>query len=244
MGIINITVDSSDFTKALKKYFAKDYPLMIAQGFRSVAIVARDAARQRTAEKYKLHSNYIPSGILSTPFKDGQVDAAARSYAAKHDLIAAVFLRPSGDARKGLGFMVPHETGEPKTSSKGGSLIVPTYGIEQYSFRTSRGAVKTQYTAAQLLEGYTKQRMPSSVLAMIIAQGSKRKGKKGPAFITKTDRGVGAIAQRTGGARIPIQFLYVFKDHVKSDGQWGFETTIRNAVTKAYEKEIAKYVNK
>jgi len=245
--IIHCEVDTGEFKKDLTRYFDSLYPEAMARGFRSLSMLARDAARQRTGEKYRLRSDFIPRGIVSAPFTDGQVDAAARSYAKHHDLIASVFLRPASNPHQGLGFMVNHETGKPVTPSRGAALAVPSYGIEQYSFRNSRGSVKTPYKPGKLLEGYHKEHLPPHVLAAMGAESTatpKKKGKKGRPFVGQTSKGVGIIGRRKGSGRLPIEVLYVFKAQVRSDGDWGFETTIRAEVRAKYVRTLGRYLNR
>jgi len=242
---IDIRVDMRDFEKDLKHYLDDQHPHAVALGFRSLSIFARDAVRQRTGEKYKLKSDYIPKGILSTPYTDNQTDAAAKSYAKHHDLIAAVFLRPSSQPSGGLAFMVPHETGENKTPAKGQAIAVPSYGVEHYSFRTSRGGVKTAFKPKTLLEGYQKHHLPASQLAAMMADPKPtKKGRKGKPFTGQTKAGVGIIGRRKGNGRLPIEVLYVFKSYVRSDGDWGFEPTIRAEVQAKYVRTIGRYINR
>ena len=247
--MINVQVDISDFRRDLKNYFSAQYPESMARGFQALSQSARDAARQRTAEKYKLHSDFIPKGILNTPQTDAQIAAAAKSIDRHHDIQASVFLRPSGDVTKSLGFMVPHETGDNKTP-RGSMIAIPSYGIEGYSFRTSRGGVKTKYTPSELLKDYPKggSRLPPAVVAGLIQDAQQGKGKpgrkKGEAFVTVSKGGVPMIARRKGGGRLPLEVLYVMKKAVKSDGNWGFETTVQATVVNKYRGVLARYINK
>lgn len=240
---VRIEVDTRDFNRGIKTYLDSTYPEAMARGFRALAQHARDAARQRTAEEYELHSDYIPRGILSTPNTDGQVQAAARSYARHHDLEAAVFLRPANNPRQSLAFMVNHETGDPKTPSNGGALAIPA-AVENYSYRTSKGGAKKQYQAGTLLEGYTKRRLPTSVLAGITADNGKGKGGKGEPFVTKTNKGQGAIARRRKGGRLPLEILYVFKPRAQIKSDWGFEPTIRATVQARYQRDVGRFINR
>lgn len=246
---MNITVDISDFRRDLQKYFKTDYPESVARGFQALTQYARDAGRQRTAERYKLHSDFIPKGILNTPNTDSQVKAAAKSMERHHDLQAAVFLRPASDPGKGLGFMVPHETGAPKTPH-GAMIAVPSYGISAYSFKTSGGAVKAKYKPAELLKVHNQKgdsKLPAGVIAGMAAEGNKPgKGgrRKGEAFIVTGKGGVPMVVRRKSGNRKPLEILYVFKKEVKSDGDWGFETTVQATVMNKYKSVLSAYVNK
>jgi len=232
----------ADMRRSVGPYWAK----VAAHGMQDIIRQARDAARQRTAEHYNLHSDYIPKSILSAPEKDGQLKAVEKSILTHFDCQASVFLRP-GTGAKSVGFMVPHETGESKGSAKGGYIAVPAEGVENYSFRTSKGAVKKAYKPGNLLSEYGTHKIPPSMVAMLMDEAqsgkpSKKKGKKGEPFIMKSG-GVSMIARRVGDARTPLEILYVLKKKVQSDGSWGFEPTVRSMVKAVYREELAKRIN-
>lgn len=245
---VNITLELQSFQTALALYFDKSYPEATARGFGEVARRARNAIRERTRQVYDLHSDFIPRGIWSTPDREVQIRAAARSFAKYGDLEAAVFLRPAnGKEKNSLKFMIPHETGEAKTP-KGKALAIPAQGLEGYQSKTGSGATKKAYRPAQLLSGYNsgKSTLPAAVVADMINNPSSHNpnNRKGQPFIIKSSKGVALLVRRKSGNRLPLDVLYSFKPRAQIRSDWEFETTVRTDVLQQYGRVMKRYVNR
>lgn len=226
----NISMDIRGFIKSSNKLLDEDYPRAVAVAFKRIAREARNEVRQETRRDFKLHTDYIPNSILSTPHTPGQLKAGARSVVRFHDIESAVFLRPANTARRSLDFMVPHETGQAKTAH-GGLVAVPAGDLDNYQTKTSRGATRKKWKPAQLLADYNK--LGGNVKGNKLRKG-KRSGK-GIAFIKKSKNGVALIVRRKNLKSNSLEVLYSLKKKARIKPVWGFEPTVDTTVRRTYK---------
>jgi hypothetical protein len=213
---IKVEVDARDAIKGLEGIAKEQFPFAYAAALTETAKLAQIAVRDVTRDRFKLHGEYIPRGILveSAKKKDVQTMRMAWSAVFTSDAITP--------------FMALHETGGKKLP-RGRALSVPGEGIEKYRFKTARGAVATRWRPKVLLEGYTG------------SHGGVRKGKgrsgRGKAFIIP-ERGASPakIARRKSRAAIPLEILYVFTPSATIKATWGFEEAVRRVADKMFKK--------
>jgi hypothetical protein len=226
-----VTINIRDFVPSSQKYL-KGYGKAVALGFGDVARTARDSVRKRTRSVFELNSDYIINGIKSIPDTPAQIAAASKAVEKYGDINAAVYLRGSNDRKKSLNFMVNHETGEDKKSVDG-SLAIPASDIQNYSYRTVRGAVKARYKPAKLLEKYN------------VSNGKKcgpNAGRSsGTPFVIRGKSGTLLIARRKGKNKT-LQFMYSFKKRANIKAEWNFEETVISSVKQNYVARIGKQI--
>ena len=234
-----VSVDLRAFNQSLNKLINKEYPDKLARGFATLAEQCRDEVRAETKRKFKLHSPYIPKGVLSIPHSEGQIKSAARSIRRKGDLMAAVLLRPARTPKNDLSFMVSHETGADKRPH-GGDLAVPGRDIKRLGFKTSKGKVKKRWKPAELLKEFNRlggNRKGSKL------QRKSKSGKTNP-YLFEYEQGRTAIVRRIHPATDKLLFLYHLKDKASIKPRWSFEPTVHTTATRKAKSTITKYINK
>jgi hypothetical protein len=136
----------------------KLYPEGVVLGFSDTAKRGRDAVRTRTRKIFKLHSDYIPRGVMHLPdrSKPNSIKASIKGLVGKYrDFEASVFLRGSHNPQGDLGFMLFHETGKDKTSQDGpGKIAIPRSGVVNANSKTSKGRRRKRFKPEKMLEYY------------------------------------------------------------------------------------------
>lgn len=236
MAIIpDIEVDIRDFVRDAKRLARHNYPMAVAKGFRALGFKGREAAQDRSRVAFKLHSDYIPRGILSVPYSAAQVRKGAKSIRKYHDILAMVFVRSSTSPKRSLDFLTLHEEGGIKRSQDGSGLVAtPGSDISNYNYRTSRGRVSKRWRpSGKLLEEYFKKG-PNK-------RGSKihgrKKGKQKPAaFLLKVRNDSVMVARRLTGKRRPLEFLYAMKKTTVIKKTFHMEDTVQAVVRRDYRR--------
>lgn len=233
-----INVDSKDFMRDMKSIAGDAYPVAVARSFKKIASIAAEDVRDETRLNFKLHSDYIPKGIRSTPSTKTQVKAAARSVEKYHDIEAAVYVRP-GSGKRSLAFMTDHEDGANRRSAKGKDVAVPAKDLGNYSSKTSRGARRKNWKPAQLLAYYNR------VGGNTKGNKLRRKGRGSikKAYLKKSKTGVIQIVRRKNKKSRSLEFLYSFLESVKIAPRWDFEQTVDKSVKNNYVRVSSRYLN-
>lgn len=233
-----IELDLTQFERESNDFLKEQYPHAVAIGMRDTALGARDSVRERTKGIFKLHSDYIPNAILSTPYTSGQMKSAEKSFRSYGDIRGAVFLR-RGTGKRSMQFMVPHEIGGKKSAD--GSVAIPAGDIENYSYRTGRGAVSKRWKPSTLLQEFNAQsgNIGGNISGNIITGKNKK-----IAFIKRSPKsGALQIVRRKTKDPKSLQYLYTFKRDVNIKATWDFKETVEISVTRNYRKHFESSIN-
>jgi hypothetical protein len=241
-----IEIEISQFVKSWQNLKDKELPKAIVKGFAKTAAIARDKTKQQTRNVFKLHSEYIPRGILSIPDpnKTNQMQAAIKAYRSKyHDFQCAVLVRGSTKPEKSLDFLILHEFGgikEPHKQNK--SIALPSKELKKYSYKTQKGRTRKRWKPAQLLE-YYRNIGPAK-------KGYKKRQKKGRSkpkpfiFQSKKVPGTKVIARRLTSKREPYEILYALFDNTKIKRTYNFEKTVYKNVYHYLNSTVIREINK
>jgi hypothetical protein len=225
----------------------KLYPEGVVLGFSDTAKRGRDAVRTRTRKIFKLHSDYIPRGVMHLPdrSKPNSIKASIKGLVGKYrDFEASVFLRGSHNPQGDLGFMLFHETGKDKSSQDGpGKIAIPRSGVVNANSKTSKGRRRKRFKPEKMLE-YYNTKGPTK-------KGTKRvKGKRrlAPKPFLFTSGGRTYIVKRnilaTPDTKNKFIFLYRFVTNAKIAKVWGFVDTVHREVRRHLVSDVTKQLNK
>lgn len=139
---VNVGMDARDCLRDLRGIAREQFPYAYAEALTRTAGIARFAVQIRTREVFKLHTEYIPRGILVERAKKKDIQTMKIGF-------AAVFT-----SDKITPFMAMHETGGTKRPS-GRALAIPGKGLLGKGFKTTTGAVKGAWKPKTLLHAYT-----------------------------------------------------------------------------------------
>jgi hypothetical protein len=246
-----IRVDLAAFTRSAKKMDQKDWPKHVVNGFAELADVSAGAVRVVTRGKFKLHSDYIPKGIKSTPMTSSQKARAEHALRKYGDFNAAVFLRGSRSVKHSLDFMADHEEGDPRKPQKS-YIAIPTTQLKEKRHRSPRGATRKRWKPETLLERYNAT--GGSFNGTTTTNKGKRLGPRkkrmpGDAFLIMGKQGDPFIARRMnrnkntkhGGE---LEFLYVLKNEADIKSGWQFVTTVYSTVGRRYATILHKHIKR
>lgn len=236
----NIIFDVDDFRRDVEALSNREYPAAMAAAMRATTRTAAANTRLQTENVFDLRSDYITKAIKNTPETNSQMKKAARGFVSHGDLNGTVYLRP-GSGKRDMSFMLPHETGGTKRAT-GGVLAVPAEDIENYSYRTSRGAVKKRYKPETMLAQYNS--ISGKTGGNIAGSKITGKNKKMPFLKESPMTGATQIVRRKTKDPKSLQVLYTFKKEVKVNPAWEFEKTVRVSVESNYESYFSTYINR
>ncbi len=231
---MRIETNLGQFRDEVSGYSQETYPEAIALGMRDTALGARDAARSMTRGVFDLHTEYIPDGILSTPFKPNQMKAAEKAFRGYGDAEAAVFLRP-GDATKSLDFLLAHQYGGEKMAN--GYVAIPLPDLKGYGYQTATGRTAKRWKPSSLLKEFNARggRIGGNV------KGTKLKGdSRRLPFIRRESNGSLNIVRRVSKTSSRLAYLYHLKEEVQIDKTWDFEGEVKSDVNKNYASHFMR----
>ena len=244
-----ISVDLTEFTRGVKQHVERDWPKACVNAFSGIAEEARDAVRLLTRQKFKLHSDYITSGIRHIPNSPAQKDAAARALQRYGDMSAAVFLRGASDPKKSLEFMAHHEWSEDR-EPQDRFIAVPLKSVKLKSFKTSKGRVRARWQPARLLDHFNKtgSRYDNGTTQSPKQLGYRGKSRRlpGKPFMISSKRGDPMIARRIRnpgqkGER-HLEFFYILKPKARIKKIWNFVDGVYTSVGRHFVGKISKHV--
>lgn len=227
--IINIKTLIDETKRGLTDLRREQYPYALAKTLTDVAKGSASLVRKETASKFKLHGDFIPKGIAILSAKKSDVRQGVGH--------SVVFTKPIIS-----GFMPTHESGGtrmPSARAEGGdrgrAMAIPTSTIQKKSYRLKTGQVKKSYKPSVLMHGYAaKNRKVSFTGGLTSAAGSE--SRKRSAFIIKgKGSGIPMIVRRKTRRQYPLELLYILSRRAKYNAVWGFESSVKEYVTRAFQ---------
>jgi len=210
---VRVKIDARETLKGLNGIAKQQFPFAYASALSEVAKLAQIAVRHQTKERFKLHGDYIPRGVM--------VQAAKKKDVQSGFAHSAVFTSDGITS-----FMAWHETGGTKKPA-GRALTIPGEGLKKYRYKTSRGATATRWKPKVLLEGYA-----GSHAAKPKGTG---KGGRGKPFIESARGSEPAkIVRRVSRKAYPLEVLYIFRPQARIKARWGFEDRVRTVVDQTF----------
>jgi len=227
--IINIRTLIDATKRDLTRIQQEQFPFALAKTLTDIAKGAADIVRKETRSKFDLKTEFIPKGIGILPAKKSDVRAGSGH--------SAVFTKPIIS-----GFMPSHEYGDTRTP-KGKSLAIPTEMIKTRSYRLRTGQVKKSYKPSTLLHGYmAKNRKVSFTGGLTQSRGSESPRKQ--AFVIKgKGSNVPIVVRRRTKKRYPLELLYIFSRRAKYRAVWGFESSVKDYVYRAFPNIFNRNMN-
>lgn len=229
-----IRVELGDFIVSARKHSERDWPRAIVGGVAELAERASVAVQMITAQKFKLHSDYIIKGIRHTPSNPSQKLRAIGALKRFGDFNAYVYLRPSNSPKRSLEFMADHEYGEER-QPQDKWLALPMPDLKKRAFKTGRGAVRKRWKPETLLQHFNETN--SRYNGSTTDSDNKRKGRRrnpSDAFLMRSRAGSPMIVRRVGKQRGDIEVLYLFKKSVNIKKSWDFVDTVYYVVRRDY----------
>lgn len=207
------TIRAEDTLRGLTSLQKKQIPFAMAKGLTEIAKISQVAVQNRTREAFKLHSNYIPRGVMVQPAKKAE-------FSQKGYTTSAVFTSNAITP-----FMAVHEVGGLKRPRRT-SLAIPSKGLQRYSYRTSAGAVKMRWKPRTLLQSNP--------------QGNKGKGKTSrvPFVLSRRGQQPAMIVRRTKKGPNGLEMLYLFSSSARIHPVWRFEETVKRVASKVYRQTL------
>jgi hypothetical protein len=212
-----IKIDLHDFRKSAQRLVGRLWPNAIVSGVSKSVDNIIEADRKHMKHVFDLRSNWVLQGVKGYPLSLTQKSASAKRLLREHEFDAAVYLRGSSTAKNDLGFIAEHEFGVERRSKQGKNISIPL-AVKQYSFRTSRGAVRKYWKpGGNLLKRYrdSGSHFENNTTKSASKQKSRRLpskafliGTKGRIFIVRR------IAKKTKKNKDALQFLYVLFERV------------------------------
>lgn len=218
-----------------------DFPEAFAFGMRNVTRTARDAGRMQTDLVFNLHTNYILKLIQNLPETPSQIASATKAASGYGDIRGAVYVR-QGNGNADINWLVDHEEGRVRNSSKGGAIATPSTDLSNYQSKTSTGRTAKRWKPKTLLSYYNS--VGPNIAGSKQAKGAPRTKRRGKPFIMELKNGKAAIVRRRSSNRHNLEFLYSFNDNVKIKPTWSFEQTVRASVQQSYVEDITKEINR
>lgn len=203
--------------RALTAIQKDQFPYAYAKALTETAKVAQHVVRLHTKDRFKLHTDYIPRGVLIEPaLKRELIQFGSTSSA----VLTSRAITP---------FMAWHETGGIKRP-RGKMLTTPGPHIKKYSWKTGTGAVRQSYKPRTLL----RMSKPSTV-------GQRKKGRlsRKPFIIDAQGSRPALVVRRVQQGDRGLEILYTFQPSAKIKPVWQFEELVRRSATRNFESIFA-----
>lgn len=215
-GWVHLKIDYRNTLKDLTEIQRNQYPFAYSSALTQTAKIAQYAVRQITRDKFNLHSEYIPRGIIITPARKSDV-------VKKHWAFSAVFTSNAITP-----FMAWHEIGGVKRP-KNKSLAIPSRTLQQrYKYRTKRGSTAARWRPERLLQGYISKYMPR--------RREKSKDGRSAFIMPKKGNFPSVIARTRKKSDNQLEILYIFTPFARIKAVWGFERTVRDTAERVFER--------
>ncbi len=242
-----IKVDLTEFSKSARKHIGRDWPITVVEAFSDIAEHARDASRQQTGRRFKLHSDYITKGIKNYPANESQKSRARSALERFGDMNAAVYVRGARKPERSLEFMADHELGETR-EAQSKMIAVPTKTLKQKGYRTARGRVRKRWKPEELLKRYRASGAHFTGSTTVGASRQKKRRYPGHAFLIAGKSGkvfiARAMKRAKGGTRRNLEFLYMFMPSVDIKKEWGFADSVWEDVSRSYAPVLQKHAKR
>lgn len=227
---LNVKFDFYKVLKGLNNLEREQFPFVLAKTLTQSAKRGQGAGQQATRDAFKLHTEWIPRNI--------KIEGANKSdIKAGRKMQARVFTQTG---KKGIGFMVDHETGGTKTPL--GTALTPPQegGLKEPGFKTGTGKVASKWQPAKLLRHVFDIKTRKRV------KGRNERGKRvgtggNPAFISR-----GRIVRRadnTKEGRKKLIVIYRFIPRGKIKPVWKFGDSVEQAVVPTFEQLFWQNMN-
>lgn len=217
-SFVGIKMDARATMRALSNLEQEQFPFAFAKALSETAKMAQKAVRQETRNRFNLHTEYIPRGILV-------------QFARKSDFVKFGFAHSAVfTSDKITPFMAWHETGGTKRP-RGRMLAVPGPDLSSMSesqWKTASGKVKSSFRPKKLLSKKTPKK------------GSRKMGglTQRPFIIRSKGNKRALIVRRIGHGPRSLEVLYVFQPNVSIDRTWRFEPTVKKVVDRVFESQF------
>jgi len=222
---VRVDINVRDTMRALDGVEKQQFPFAYASALTRTAIRCSMAVKKQTRKQFKLHSEFIPRGVLIQPAKKNEIKQFGSSEAAVYT------------SRKITPFMARHETGGVRTP-QGSVLAIPGIGLQSMpegKWRTKRGRVKMKYQPKRLLSGTNRKGARSKKSLSKKAFVIPGRGSRVPLLMQRVSSGAGHKGRRDPG----LKLLYVFDNEATIKSTWGFEETVRRVVPKVWPRIFA-----